>query len=214
VSEVCSLPASLKYDSKNAGEFHFVAPSRTLLAVSDDGISVVILSGDELWNFHEIPMSPDEMMRRHHWPPTFGAGLGSASREEAMTLAEISLGTFSVFSGLRLVSYLPQICRVARDANGASAISYSTWLLWTGSNLSTGFYAAINLGDRLLAACSGLYALCCVLVIVMTVIKRRRYSSPAPQLTPSFPIWNAVLRGLPNRRKHLRSGSVRFPSTP
>jgi hypothetical protein len=102
--------------------------------------------------------------------------LGSASREKAMTLAEISLGTFSAFSGLRLVSYLPQIYRVARDANGASAISYSTWLLWTGSNLSTGFYAAINLGDRLLAACSSLYALCCVVVIVMTAIKRRRYS--------------------------------------
>jgi hypothetical protein len=94
-----------------------------------------------------------------------------------MTLAEISLGAFSAFSGLRLVSYFPQIYRVARDANGASTISYSTWLLWTGSNLSTGCYAAINLGDRLLAACSGLYALCCVLVIVMTAIKRRRYFS-------------------------------------
>jgi hypothetical protein len=42
--------------------------------------------------------------------------------------------------------------------------------------LSTGCYAAINLGDRLLAACSGLYALCCILVIVMTAIKRRRHS--------------------------------------
>ena len=104
-----------------------------------------------------------------------------------MTLAEVSLGAFSAFSGLRLVSYFPQIYRVARDANGASAISYSTWLMWTGSHLSTGCYAAINLGDRLLAACSGLYALCCVLVIVMTAIKRRRYSgrmttaeAPAP----------------------------------
>ena len=93
-----------------------------------------------------------------------------------MTLAEVSLGAFSAFSGLRLVSYFPQIYRVARDANGASAISYSTWLMWTGSHLSTGCYAAINLGDRLLAACSGLYALCCILVIVMTAIKRRRHS--------------------------------------
>jgi len=65
-----------------------------------------------------------------------------------MTLAEISLGAFGAFSGLRLVSYFPQIYRVARDANGASAISYSTWLMWTGSHLSTGCYAAINLGDR------------------------------------------------------------------
>ena len=93
-----------------------------------------------------------------------------------MTLAEVSLGAFSAFSGLRLVSYFPQIYRVARDANGASAISYSTWLMWTGSHLSTGCYAAINLGDRLLAVCSGLYALCCILVIVMTTIKRHRHS--------------------------------------
>jgi hypothetical protein len=94
-----------------------------------------------------------------------------------MTLAEISLGTFSAFSGLRLVSYLPQIYRVARDPNGATAISYSTWLMWTGSHLSTGCYAAINLGDRLLAACSALYALCCVVVIMITAAKRRRVAS-------------------------------------
>src|SRR5215475_13484944 len=94
-------------------------------------------------------------------------GRAARSRENAMTLAEISLGAFTAFSALRLVSYFPQIYRVARDVNGASAISYSTWLLWTGSHLSTGCYAAVNLGDRLLAACSGLYALCCVLVIVM-----------------------------------------------
>ena len=93
-----------------------------------------------------------------------------------MTLAEISLGTFSAFSGLRLVSYFPQIWRVARDGNGASAISYSTWLMWTGSHLSTGCYAAINLGDRLLAACSALYALCCLVVIVITVVKRRNHA--------------------------------------
>jgi hypothetical protein len=94
-----------------------------------------------------------------------------------MTFAEITLTAFTGFSGLRLVSYLPQIYKVARDANGASAISYSTWILWTGSHLSTGFYAAINLGDRLLAACSGLYALCCIVVVAITAIKRNRFPS-------------------------------------
>jgi hypothetical protein len=92
-----------------------------------------------------------------------------------MTLAEITLAAFTAFSGLRIVSYLPQIYKVARDINGASAISCSTWILWTGSHLSTGFYAAINLGDRLLAACSALYALCCVAVIVITAVKRYRF---------------------------------------
>jgi len=94
-----------------------------------------------------------------------------------MTLAQITLAAFTVFSGLRLVSYFPQIYKVARDTNGASAISYFTWVLWTGSHLSTGFYAAINLGDRLLAACSALYALCCIVVIATTAIKRNRFPS-------------------------------------
>jgi hypothetical protein len=131
-----------------------------------------------------------------------------------MTLAEISLGVFSAFSGLRLVSYFPQIVRVARDANGASAISYSTWLMWTGSHLSTGFYAAINLGDRLLAACSGLYALCCFFVIVMTAIKRRRYVSQVPAVDGPPSIWNTLLRSRQKDVSRLHSGSVRFPSTP
>lgn len=97
-----------------------------------------------------------------------------------MTLAEVSLGAFSAFSGIRLVSYLPQIYRVARDANGASAISYSTWIMWTGSHLSTGCYAAINLGDTLLAICSALYALCCISVIGLTFVKRQRMNKQSP----------------------------------
>jgi hypothetical protein len=91
-----------------------------------------------------------------------------------MTLSEASLLAFTAFSGLRLVSYLPQIRKVARDRNGASAISYATWTLWTGCNLSTGLYAIVNLSDLLLAAASVLYALCCLAVIALTAAKRRR----------------------------------------
>lgn len=95
-----------------------------------------------------------------------------------MTLSEASLLAFTAFTGLRLVvSYLPQICKVARDRNGASAISYATWTLWTGCNLSTGLYALVNLSDRLLAAASVLYALGCLAVIVLTAAKRRRAST-------------------------------------
>ena len=91
-----------------------------------------------------------------------------------MTLAEVTLLAFSVFTGVRLVSYLPQIYRVAHDENGAAAISYSTWAMWTGCHVSTGAYAAINLGDHFLAAASGLFALCCLAVIVLTASKRHR----------------------------------------
>jgi hypothetical protein len=91
-----------------------------------------------------------------------------------MTLSETSLLAFTVFSGLRLVAYVPQICKVARDENGASAISYTTWALWTGNNISTGLYAAINLSDLLLAGASTLYAVCCLTVIAITASKRHR----------------------------------------
>ena len=41
----------------------------------------------------------------------------------------------------------PQILRIAGDRNGASAISYPTWVLWTCANASTAAYAAMNLGE-------------------------------------------------------------------
>lgn len=109
-----------------------------------------------------------------------------------MTLAEATLLAFTAFSGLRLISYLPQIHKVARDTNGASAISYSTWTLWTGSHVSTGLYAGINLGDRVLALASALYALCCVAVIAMTAIKRYRHALRRGTGTDSPEVANAT----------------------
>lgn len=94
---------------------------------------------------------------------------------------EVSSATFllfAVFSGLRIFSYVPQIRRVARDRNGAWAISYATWGLWTGANLATALYAFANLGDMYLAAVSTVYAACCATVIVLTVVKRNRRALP------------------------------------
>jgi hypothetical protein len=73
---------------------------------------------------------------------------------------------------LRVVSYLPQIMKVACDKNGASAISCATWSLWIGANLSTSFYAVTNLHDAYLSVVSTLYALCCIIVILLTMAKR------------------------------------------
>jgi len=89
-----------------------------------------------------------------------------------MELSQISLWIFTCFSTLRIVSYLPQIIKVASDKNGASAISYATWSLWIGSNLSTAFYAATNLNDLYLSVVSAIYALCCIIVILLTMAKR------------------------------------------
>jgi hypothetical protein len=90
-----------------------------------------------------------------------------------VTLAQVTFLAFAFFSSLRVVSYLPQIARVASDINGASAISYSTWGLWTASNGATALYALVNLQDLYLAAVSTMNATCCIVVILLTMIKRR-----------------------------------------
>lgn len=94
-----------------------------------------------------------------------------------MDLPYLAFLLFAIFSGLRTVSYLPQILKVAADRNGASAISYSTWTLWTCANVTTGLYAGINLHDMYLATVSAIYTACCVVVIALTMVKRRRYRS-------------------------------------
>ena len=93
-----------------------------------------------------------------------------------MDAAKIALLLFTVFSSLRIISYGPQIRKVALDGNGATAISYSTWSLWTCANLATALYAAINLHDLYLSAVSIVYATCCIVVILLTMLKRRRLS--------------------------------------
>lgn len=91
-----------------------------------------------------------------------------------MTLADVTLALFTLFNGVRLISYFPQICRILRDGNGATAISYATWTMWCGCHIATGLYATVNLGDWPLAAASALYAACCLTVIGITAVKRQR----------------------------------------
>lgn len=98
-----------------------------------------------------------------------------------MDLAYGTFLAFTIFNSLRLVSYLPQIMRIARDQNGASAISYSTWTLWTAANTSTAAYAAVNLGDAYLSLVSAISAACCFIVISLTMFKRRRLPTTKPQ---------------------------------
>jgi len=89
-----------------------------------------------------------------------------------MEATSVTFLLFTAFSGLRIFSYLPQIRRVASDPNGASAIAYSTWALWTGANIATALYALTNLGDLYMAFVSTVYAGCCVTVIILTMLKR------------------------------------------
>jgi hypothetical protein len=89
-------------------------------------------------------------------------------------MADLAFYLFSFFNGLRVFSYLPQIVRVMRDTQGAVAISYSTWVLWTAANASTALYAAVSLQDIALAQINALNALFCAIVIGVTAFKRHR----------------------------------------
>jgi hypothetical protein len=80
--------------------------------------------------------------------------------------------SFGFFNLLRLVSYLPQIVAVARDKHGATAISFSCWLIWVGANATTAMYSWARLNDAALGLINGFNAACCVLVLLLAVYKR------------------------------------------
>jgi hypothetical protein len=79
---------------------------------------------------------------------------------------------FGITNSLRLLSYLPQIRRVACDRGGAQAISCLTWNLWVAANASTALYAWTHLHDLPLALMHAGNALCCACVVAITCCKR------------------------------------------
>lgn len=89
-----------------------------------------------------------------------------------MALPDITLLLFNIFGVLRFGSYIPQISRVMTANDGAKAISYSTWLMWIGSNVATAAYALVNLSDWTLFAVSTANTSGCVAVVLITAWKR------------------------------------------
>jgi len=100
--------------------------------------------------------------------------------------SQVSLFAFTLFNGLRIFSYMPQIWRIAHDAQGAQAISYITWGLWVGANGSTAVYAWVNLGDLPLALLNGANCVCCGLVIALTKWERYRFQHQRPERPLGF----------------------------
>lgn len=91
-----------------------------------------------------------------------------------MTAAEVALLAFTTCNTLRVLAYVPQIVRIARDTDGARAISYTTWGLFALSHLSTVAYAVAVMGDATLALVFGGNAAACFAVLGLTGWKRRQ----------------------------------------
>ena len=94
-------------------------------------------------------------------------------------LADIIWLGFTICSGLRIVSYIPKIRRIAADKTGAAAISYTMWGLWTAAYVTAAVYAAAGLHNIWLAFASAIYATCCVTVVVLTALKRSGWRTRA-----------------------------------
>ena len=89
-----------------------------------------------------------------------------------MTAPEIALVLFTVTNTFRVLAYVPQIMRIARDGGRAEAISFGTWAIFALSNLSTVAYAILVVDDRRMAVVFGANALACLLIVGMTAYKR------------------------------------------
>lgn len=91
---------------------------------------------------------------------------------------------FALTNALRLLSYAPQIWRVARDRTGAHAISCLTWNLWIAANATTALYAWTHLHDLMLTVVNAGNAVCCASVVLITLFKRSSHARAATAPTP------------------------------
>jgi uncharacterized protein with PQ loop repeat len=92
-----------------------------------------------------------------------------------ITPADAALIVFTACNTARVFAYLPQIVKIGRDAQGAAAISYTTWTLFGVSHLSTVAYAILVVDDWRMAAVFAANTLCCALIVSLTAWKRLEY---------------------------------------
>jgi uncharacterized protein with PQ loop repeat len=113
-----------------------------------------------------------------------------------MTPAACALLAFTSLNIARVAAYAPQIVRIYRDKNGASAVSIVTWTLFALTHLATIAYALLTAGDLIMASIFSLNATCCIAVIVLTTWKRIRHRQlqnfSAPDTAAPFGTWCGI----------------------
>jgi hypothetical protein len=92
-----------------------------------------------------------------------------------MTLADVTLSVFMLCNSLRVVAYVPQITKAARDQSGAEAISFLTWGLFLFSNASAIAYALVNNEDWTMACVFLGNALGCGAILLIGAWKRTQH---------------------------------------
>jgi hypothetical protein len=119
----------------------------------------------------------------------YGLGVKSYFSSHHEWVSAAVFGAFTLTNSLRVLAYVPQMLKAARDENGASAVSYSTWTLFLVSHLTTIAYALVGPGDLVMASIFLANAFACLTIIAITFVKRRRYAARlgAASETPVLP---------------------------
>jgi uncharacterized protein with PQ loop repeat len=104
-----------------------------------------------------------------------------------ITPADAALGVFTLCNTARVFAYLPQIVKIGRDTQGATAISYTTWALFGVSHLSTVVYAVLVVDDWRMAAVFAANTLCCLVILGLTAWKRAVFKAAQTVLEAAVP---------------------------
>lgn len=104
-----------------------------------------------------------------------------------ITPADAALGVFTLCNTARVFAYLPQIVKIGRDTQGATAISYTTWALFGVSHLSTVVYAVLVVDDWRMAAVFAANTLCCLIILGLTAWKRAVFKATLKVLEAAVP---------------------------
>jgi hypothetical protein len=94
-----------------------------------------------------------------------------------MDAGSFAMIAFSICNAARVLAYIPQITRIARDGEGAAAVSSTTWMLFAVANASTVVYASFTIHDVTMALLFAANTLSCLVIAGLTTFKRRRYAS-------------------------------------
>ena len=89
-------------------------------------------------------------------------------------LETLVAGIFSITNTFRIVAYIPQILRLAREPMAAHGVASSTWLMFFASHVATVAYAVIIVRDVAMAIVFLGNAIACALIVGLTLWRKQQ----------------------------------------